>query len=138
MTVSIERSPSWPEKASGCNNGRPYNVSLKLTGCKETEFTCSDGQCIEFSGRCDQILHCRDKSDEAECRVLVLEEGYNKNIPPVTQERSNIIIKNFIRLFLIDCKLYLIIMRVINNPRCPMKSSPWSSTSPLGWRRSSR
>ena len=46
-----------------------------------------------FSGRCDQIIHCRDESDEKECRVVVLKEGYNKNIPPATQERTNIIIQ---------------------------------------------
>ena len=66
----------------GCNKGRPYNVSLKLTGCKETEFTCNDGQCIDMARRCDQIVHCRDKSDEKNCRLVVLEEGYKKNIIP--------------------------------------------------------
>ena len=50
------------------------------------------------SGRCDQIIHCRDESDEAECRGGVLKEGYNKNIPPATQERTNMIIQ--ILLFL--------------------------------------
>ena len=27
-------------------NGEPYTRVLKLTGCREGEFTCSDGQCI--------------------------------------------------------------------------------------------
>ena len=27
---------------------------------------------------------CRDKSDERGCQLLVIEEGYNKNIPPIT------------------------------------------------------
>ena len=26
--------------------GEPYTRLLKLTGCREGEFTCSDGQCI--------------------------------------------------------------------------------------------
>ena len=26
--------------------GKPYTRVLKLTGCREGEFTCSDGQCI--------------------------------------------------------------------------------------------
>merc|ERR1711894_529502 len=26
--------------------GEPYTRTLKLTGCREGEFTCSDGQCI--------------------------------------------------------------------------------------------
>ena len=73
---------------SGCNNGQPYNVSLKLTGCSETEFTCDDGQCIEFSGRCDQILHCRDESDESNCLVLQLKDGYNRNVAPFTMDTN--------------------------------------------------
>ena len=28
------------------NKGEPYTRVLKLTGCREGEFTCSDGQCI--------------------------------------------------------------------------------------------
>ena len=26
--------------------GKPYRIILKLTGCREEEFTCNDGQCI--------------------------------------------------------------------------------------------
>ena len=57
---------------------------MKLSGCAENEFTCNDGQCIDVNYRCDQIIDCRDKSDEKECRLLVLEDGYNKMIPPFT------------------------------------------------------
>ena len=32
----------------GCNNGESYTTVLKLTGCREGEFTCSDGQCIRY------------------------------------------------------------------------------------------
>ena len=31
---------------SDCNSGAPYTAMLKLTGCEEHEFTCTDGQCI--------------------------------------------------------------------------------------------
>ena len=57
---------------------------LKLTGCKEDEFTCDDGQCMEMEERCNQLPNCRDKSDERNCQILLLEDGYNKNIPPIT------------------------------------------------------
>ena len=67
-----------------CNNGKPYGATLKLSGCGEEEFTCSDGQCIDINRRCDQIVHCRDRSDEKDCRLIVLEEGYSKNIIPFT------------------------------------------------------
>merc|ERR1711894_867100 len=57
---------------------------LKLTGCDpEGEFTCNDGQCIQMKRRCDQVPDCRDESDERGCKVIVLKDGYNKNVPPI-------------------------------------------------------
>ena len=32
--------------------------------------------------RCDQIPQCEDESDEQNCRILVLQHGYNKEVPP--------------------------------------------------------
>ena len=67
-----------------CGDGKPYNTALKLTGCKETgEFTCEDGQCITMEERCNQVPDCRDKSDERGCQLILFENGYNKNIPPI-------------------------------------------------------
>ena len=57
---------------------------MKLSGCADDEFTCSDGQCINMNSRCDQIINCRDESDEQNCRCLVLKNGYNKAVPPFT------------------------------------------------------
>ena len=69
---------------SACNEGLPYGATLKLSGCGEEEFTCSDGQCININRRCDQIVHCRDESDEEDCRLVVLKKGYKKDIIPFT------------------------------------------------------
>ena len=35
---------------------------------------------------CDQLPHRRDDSDEKGCEILVLKNGYNKNIPPFIQD----------------------------------------------------
>ena len=70
------------EGGDACSSGP--NVQLKLTGCQEGSFTCDNGQCIQMENRCDQIPDCRDKSDEKGCKLLVLEESYNKNIPPIS------------------------------------------------------
>ena len=32
--------------------------------------------------------NCRDDSDEMGCEILVLKEGYNKNIPPITSDEK--------------------------------------------------
>ena len=74
---------NWTVSNDGCNKGQPYDAVLKLTGCKEEEFTCNDGQCVRMGRRCNQIPDCRDESDEKGCQLLILKDGYNKNIPPI-------------------------------------------------------
>ena len=71
-----------------CHKGEPYTTFLKLTGCLDGDFTCDDGQCIRMEQRCDQLPDCEDKSDERGCKLLLLEEGYNKGVPPITAESA--------------------------------------------------
>ena len=67
-----------------CSNGKPYTKTLKLSGCNpEGEFTCDDGQCIKMEARCNQVLDCRDESDERQCHLIIFKDNYNKNIPPI-------------------------------------------------------
>ena len=72
-----------------CHEGKPYTAELKLTGCKDGQFTCKDGQCIKMEERCNQVPDCRDESDEEGCQLIVLKDGYNKNIPPITKNKSD-------------------------------------------------
>ena len=72
-----------------CNEGKPYTAILKLTGCNPNgEFTCDNGQCVKMEERCNQVPNCKDKSDEKGCHIMALEEGYNKNIPPIQEARD--------------------------------------------------
>ena len=66
-----------------CEKGKSHTRELKLTGCMDGQFTCDDGQCIEMEERCNQVPDCRDKSDENYCQLIVFENNYNKNIPPI-------------------------------------------------------
>ena len=34
--------------------------------------------------RCNQMPDCKDKSDERDCRILFLEDDYNKRVPPIS------------------------------------------------------
>ena len=61
---------------------------VKLTSCTKGLFTCSNGDCIPMSKRCDQTPHCRDKSDEENCKQIIM-DNYNKNIVPFTVKQSN-------------------------------------------------
>ena len=81
-TWDIERD------STGCNRGQPYTADLKMSGCGDEEFTCYDGQCIDIENRCDTLYHCRDKSDEEDCKLLILEKGFKKNVPPFTMVSS--------------------------------------------------
>ena len=56
---------------------------MKLTGCKNTQFTCNNGQCVLMEARCNQMPDCKDASDEMGCRILTLKDGYSKRVPPV-------------------------------------------------------
>ena len=66
-----------------CSKNKDYEIELKLSGCKEDEFTCNDGQCVNMEERCNQIPDCDDESDERKCKILALKEGYNQRVPPV-------------------------------------------------------
>ena len=72
-----------------CPDGENYTKELKLSGCEEGKFTCNDGQCVPMEERCNQLPDCRDKSDERDCRILFLEEGYNKRVPPISATEDN-------------------------------------------------
>ena len=72
-----------------CHKGKSYIATLKLTSCKDGEFTCDDGHCIKMEKRCDQIPDCKGKSDEKHCQLVFLEEGYNKNIAPIRRNETD-------------------------------------------------
>ena len=74
---------------------------MKLTGCADDQFTCNDGQCINIKARCDQIMNCQDESDEQECSLLDIKEGYNKVIPPFQMVFKRNVFKQFRLLVII-------------------------------------
>ena len=76
-----------------------------MSACKDGKFTCDDGQCVSMEERCNQLLECRDGSDEDNCNVVVLSKSYNKNVPPITRknEKANVSISLDI-LKLVDIK----------------------------------
>ena len=75
-----------------CHSGKPYTTELKMTGCKEGDFTCDDGQCVKMEERCNQVSDCRDESDENQCKLIDFKSNYNKNIPPIGKTAEGVVI----------------------------------------------
>ena len=65
-----------------CNEGKSKILTLKMSSCSDDQFTCSNGDCVRMEERCDQVPNCEDDTDEMDCGILVLKNGYNKEIPP--------------------------------------------------------
>ena len=88
--------------SQSCNDGEPYKSILKMTGCIDGYFTCMDGQCVHMSKRCDQITHCKDKSDEKDCTILDLDDNYLKYIPPFNETNKTKVIVSMVFLSIND------------------------------------
>ena len=66
---------------------------MTLSTCKDTEFACSNGLCIDIEKRCNSRTDCKDKSDEVGCFRISPDKSYQKYIaplPPSTQNSSKI------------------------------------------------
>ena len=49
--------------------------------CHPSQYRCTNGQCIPYNYRCDYRYHCRDGSDEENCRPIV--QPFPFAVPPV-------------------------------------------------------
>ena len=75
-------------KESKCFQDKIFQP-IKFTSCTAGFFTCNDGSCILMNKRCDQTAHCDDGSDEKNCKLIVMEGNYNKNIAPFIVDPDN-------------------------------------------------
>ena len=75
-----------------CHDEKVHKRILKMSGCLDGQFTCSNGDCVKMKERCDQMLNCQDGSDEENCKSVVLEKSYRKVAPPALLGADNDIV----------------------------------------------
>lgn len=69
------------ENSESCLDGnRVKNLTLSI--CHDHQFTCTDGNCVNMTARCDLNSDCPDWSDEQKCKTLRLPDGYLPHLPP--------------------------------------------------------
>lgn len=72
----------WMLETEVCGIPSGGTVNLTLSVCGAGMFTCKDGTCISLKQRCDLRVDCADQSDESQCSIVDLPEGYHISIPP--------------------------------------------------------
>ena len=72
-----------------CFDGKEKKV-LTMSSCNTNQYTCDDGLCVNLDYRCDGKPHCKDKSDELECRLIEEDKSYQKFLtpPPIKDDKK--------------------------------------------------
>ena len=70
-------------------------MPLSFSTCRDEEYTCNDGLCVDLNLRCDGTFDCNDSSHEFECALLEENKAYKKTFPPPpnNENRTKIPIK---------------------------------------------
>ena len=75
----------WTIVSRVCNYRIGDEIKLNLSPCTADEFSCNNGQCIPRQKLCNGYSDCRDLSDERNCRIFQVPQGYRKIRPPETK-----------------------------------------------------
>ena len=62
--------------------GDPYIIELNFNTCKDDQFNCNDGNCIDILKLCDGQINCHDTSDEDQCSLIRKESSYTRHLSP--------------------------------------------------------
>ncbi|XP_066975828.1 uncharacterized protein [Macrobrachium rosenbergii] len=72
----------WKLERSMCKYKSGSFIYLSLTVCDNTQFSCSNGDCIPKEKRCNGNDDCSDFSDEDNCTLVTLPPGYRVERQP--------------------------------------------------------
>ncbi|KAK7081342.1 hypothetical protein SK128_000315, partial [Halocaridina rubra] len=82
----------WIVRGDLCSLEVESYLPLVFTLCKNGEFTCDDGSCVNIGQRCDSLFDCPDLSDELDCRLVKFPDSYAPELPPQQTDRSAVIV----------------------------------------------
>ena len=87
---------SWTFHSSNCTDEgvSTRNLNLHRKVDRPGTFCCNNGKCIDSSLVCDGEEHCDDMSDENQCKLFQLEQGYRQAHPPKKSEYDNFILQD--------------------------------------------
>ncbi|XP_071547708.1 glutamate-gated chloride channel subunit beta-like [Panulirus ornatus] len=80
----------WSLAAPLCDHPVGSQLELSLSICKDGQYMCDDGQCIEVAARCDAKDDCADETDEDHCSILKIPAGYRSFKPPKNTEQPSL------------------------------------------------
>ena len=126
----------------GINTLRLMNLHFSVNN---TMFCCTDGLCVDWSLRCDNVPNCGDESDEFNCETLIIPDKYDETKPPINKNsalfsedkivrRNNVTAKFIIRdIYDIDEKASTLTVRFTlvrewKDPRLDFRDLSWDPT----------
>ena len=69
-------------------NNSCHNSKMNLHSCGDEMFPCTNGECVPLAGRCNTEKDCNDESDEQNCNLVTMAQGYNRKIPALTRREK--------------------------------------------------
>ena len=65
------------------------NLTITISACSlGSQFSCSDGQCVDIFARCNGEVDCEDESDEENCRTIHFPDTYDKDEVPELEKKE--------------------------------------------------
>ncbi|KAK3856566.1 hypothetical protein Pcinc_037124 [Petrolisthes cinctipes] len=72
----------WQVQNPLCDRPRGNPISLSLSHCQDSQFTCNNGDCVNKEQRCNSKDDCADFSDENNCKLVLRPGSYRVERPP--------------------------------------------------------